>query len=176
MCLWWAFSWLTDPLRRLLIKSNDFKYCTKQFALQDFPHWLQQPALNMLPEAWLCYTWRDVCERVRVCLWERRWEREMEKRRWERPDLKRQIRASMKSIRGEPCTDFISWQTCAAKGMQTDIDVGDWLISSFLKKCTHRVAMRFVLGLFARSVRSVLNTSQSVTFFLEKQTRFSFNR
>lgn len=41
----------------------------------------------------------------------------------ELPDLKRQIRTSPKSITGEPCTDFISWQTCAAKRMQTDIDV-----------------------------------------------------
>lgn len=50
-------------------------------------------------------------------------EREEKGRDRELPDLKRQIRTSLKSITGEPCTDFISWQTCAAKGMQTDIDV-----------------------------------------------------
>lgn len=52
-------------------------------------------------------------------------EEEKEDGQRELPDLKRQIRTSLKSITGEPCTDFISWQTCAAKRMQTDIDVWD---------------------------------------------------
>lgn len=76
------------------------------------------------------------------------------------PDLKRQIRTSLKSITEEPCTDFISWKMCAAKGMQTDIDVWDWLISSFLKnvhtELQYRVCFGFVCFL---SARSILNTS-----------------
>lgn len=85
----------------------------------------------------------------------------------ELPDLKRQIRTSLKSITGEPCTDFISWQTRAAKRMQTDIDVWDWLISSS-QKCTHWVAMQ---SLFWVCLRSILNTRLSVTFSFRKETK-----
>lgn len=95
-------------------------------------------------------------------------ERKRGKRRdRELPDLKRQIRTSLKSITGEPCTDFISWQTCAAKRMQTDIDVWGWLISSS-QKCTHWVAMQ---SLFWVCLRSILNTRLSVTFSFRKKTK-----
>lgn len=186
MCLWWAVWWLTAPLSTLLIISNDFRYCTKQFALQDFPtaaasaQYAAQGMTVFCMTRCVCVCGGFICV---VALEKEKWkmvrkrEGGKEEREKELPDLKRQIRASLKSIKGEPCTDFISWQTCAAKGMQTDIDVWDWLISSFLKnvhtelRC--RVCFWFVCLL---SAHSILNTSLSVTFLLEKQTHFLFNR
>lgn len=189
MCLWWAVWWLTAPLSTLLIISNDFRYCTKQFALQDFPTAAASAQYAAQGMTVFCMT-RCVSVRAGVCrgsyVWlhwrekrERWWGREREEKTREKelPDLKRQIRASLKSIKGEPCTDFISWQTCAAKGMQTDIDVWDWLISSFLKNVHTELWCRVCFGFVCLlSAHSILNTSLSVTFFLEKQTHFLFNR
>ena len=49
---------------------------------------------------------------------------------------------------------------CAAKGMQTDIDVWDWLISSFLKNVHTELQCRVCFGFVCfLSARSILNTS-----------------
>lgn len=168
------------PLSTLLIISNDFRYCSKQFALQNFP---STAATAQYAAQGMTVTHTKMCVSVRACIrvrkgekwWGREREeslrdrRERERRVRELPDLKRQIRASLKSITGEPCTDFISWKTCAAKGMQTDIDVWDWLISSFLKNVHAELQCWVCFGFVcAPSAHSILNASLPVTFFIQQ--------
>lgn len=95
--------------------------------------------------------------------------------RGELPDLKRQIRPSLKSITGEPCTDFISWQMCAAKGMQTDIDVWDWLISSLLKNIHTELQCRVCFGFVCSpSANSILNIFFPWPFSKKNKLTFVF--
>lgn len=162
MCAHMSCLMASSQHQRILIISNNFRYTTKLFALQDFP----TTAVRVQYDA-QGVTAVHAARCVHVCVHlhtggKREGEREP-------PDLKRQIRASLKSITGEPCTDFISWKTCAAKGMQTDIDFSDWLISSFLKNVHTELQCRVCFGFVCfLGAHSVLNTSMPVTFILEK--------
>lgn len=111
----------------------------------------------MTRNVWACWCW---CRRANE---EEGWRKNRTDR--ELPDLKRQIRTSLKSITGEPCTDFISWQTCAAKRMQKDIDVQDWSLCLRNVHSEMRCRVCFGFCLLSES-KSTWNTSLSMTFSL----------
>lgn len=167
--------------QHILITSNDFWYSTKQFTLQDFPHHCSHRSI------WCprhdCTVHDEMC----LCMCELAGEREKEKAgggrkesERELPDLKRQIRASLKSITGEPCTDFIRWKCVQLKGCKRILTCEiDWSLL-FSKNVHNELPCRVCFGFVCLlSTHSVLNTSLPLTFYLkklhEKRTQFSFH-